>query len=552
MEELEKLKRELFHPDINTRFQAIEKLANLKTAPALFLLLETLASENNTVIREKIIEEILKIGKGVVPYILQMLRVEKEVVKSLETRKLEKPAIRIFCQLLAKLEAKEGEDVLIELLSDNDPLIKVAACEALGNLKSKKAIEHIFPLLYDINFWVRTCACTALGEIGDKKALSQLLEKLQDESHWVRSAACEALGKIGDKQAAEDLAYLSLYDESEIVREAAIKALTMIGDVVISPYLNALMSDDLNKKFKAMEVLVKEGKVVLYSLLSLLESPSATLKACVCEILGKIGDERAIEGLAKLFNDKDLNVRTAAVNALANIKSEKTCSYLLNLLSSPDQKFADLAKEALIKLGEKSIGILIEEFTKIKDEEIKRKIIEVFGEIKNKETIGILLECLKARNPYIRAQSCLSLAKICSFGLISERKEIIEEMKKLLKDESYLVRSAALEVLGVLRADEVFEEICQLLNDPETTVKRKAVWAISEIGGIRAIEILRKAVNCDESPVKIEVINSLVKLKDKESLSLLKKIARPWPFSKEEEEVKRAAKEGIQRLEGLS
>jgi HEAT repeat protein len=552
MEEIEKLKRELSHPEINTRFRAIEKLANLKTPPAIFLLLETLAQESNTVIREKIIEEILKIGQGVVPYILQMLRVEKEVVKSLTTRKLEKPAIRIFCQLLAKLGARESEDVLIELLNDDDPLIKVAACEALGNLKSRKAVEHIFPLLYDINFWVRSCACIALGEIGDKKALAQLLEKLQDESHWVRSAACEALGKIGDKQAAEDLAYLSLYDESEIVREAAIKALTAIGDVVISPYLNALLSDDLNKKFKAMDILVKEGKIVLYSLLSLLESPSATLKASVCEILGRIGDERAIEGLAKLFNDKDLNVRIAAINAVANIKSEKAGNYLLNLLSSPDPKLADLAKEALIKLGEKSVGILISEFTKIKNEEIKRKVIEIFGEIKNKETIGVLLECLKARNPYLRAQSCLSLAKIGTLGHLRERKEIIEEVKKLLQDESYLVRSAALEVLGVLRADEVFEEICQLLKDPETTVKRKAVWAISEIGGIRAVEILRKAVNCDESPVKIEVINSLVKLKDKEALPLLKKIARPWPFSKEAEEVKRVAKEAIQRLAGLS
>jgi HEAT repeat protein len=144
------------------------------------------------------------------------------------------------------------------------------------------------------------------------------------------------------------------------------------------------------------------------------------------------------------------------------------------------------------------------------------------------------------------------LAKIGTLGHPRERKEIIEEVKKLLQDESYLVRSAALEVLGVLRADEVFEEICQLLKDPETTVKRKAVWAISEIGGIRAVEILRKAVNCDESPVKIEVINSLVKLKDKEALPLLKKIARPWPFSKEAEEVKRVAKEAIQRLAGLS
>ncbi|MFN3329828.1 MAG: DUF6986 family protein, partial [Pyrinomonadaceae bacterium] len=74
-----------------------------------------------------------------------------------------------------------------------------------------------------------------------------------------------------------------------------------IGEVVISPYLNALMSDDLNKRFKAIETLIKEGKIVLYPLLSLLNNPSIVLKTCVCEILGKIGDERAVEGLAKLL-----------------------------------------------------------------------------------------------------------------------------------------------------------------------------------------------------------------------------------------------------------
>ncbi|MEO0088454.1 MAG: HEAT repeat domain-containing protein [candidate division WOR-3 bacterium] len=551
MDEIERLKRELSHPEIRRRLKAIEDLAFLKTPQAIFLLLETLASEANTVIREKIIEEILKIGKGVVPYILEMLKVEKEVVKGLETRKIEKPVIRIFCQLLAKLEAKESEDILIELLKDDDPLIKTSACEALGNLKSKKAIENIFPLLYDINFWVRTCACSALGEIGDSKAVPHLLEKLQDESHWVRSAACEALGKIGDKKASEELAYLSLYDESEIVREAAIKALTMIGETFISPYLNALMSDDLNKRFKAMEILIKEGKVVLYPLLSLLNNPSNVLKTCICEILGKIGDERAIEGLANLFKEKDINVQMAAVNALANIKSEKTCSYLLNLLSSPNPTIADLAKKALIKLSEKSINILLTELTRIKEEEKKIKIIEILGDIKNKESIGILLKTCKERSPLVRFHSALALSKIVALPPIEKRKEIIEEMVKLLKDDSFFVRSAALEVLGILRADEVFEEVIKMLGDPETSVKRKAVWAISEIGGKRAVDILKKAINSEESPVKIEVINSLIKLKDKEALPLLKKIARPWPFSKEDSEVKKAAKEGIQILKNL-
>ncbi|MEO0097211.1 MAG: HEAT repeat domain-containing protein [candidate division WOR-3 bacterium] len=551
MDEIERLKRELSHPEINRRFKAIEDLAFLKTPPAIFLLLETLASEANTVIREKIIEEILKIGKGVVPYILEMLKVEKEVVKSLETKKLEKPAIRMFCQLLAKLNAKESEDTLIEFLKDDDPLIKTSACEALGNLKSKKAVENIFPLLYDINFWVRACACTALGEIGDSKAVPQLLEKLQDESHWVRSAACEALGKIGDKRAGEELAYLSLYDDSEIVREAAIKALTMIGEAFISPYLNALMSDDLNKRFKAMEILIKEGKIVLYPLLALLNNPSIILKTCACEILGKIGDEKVIEGLANLFNDKDITVQMAAVNALANIKSEKTCSHLLNLLSSPNPTIADLAKKALIKLGEKSVNILIVELKKVKEEDKRIKIIEILGDIRNKESLGVLLESCKERSSLIRFHSTLAISKIVSLPPIEERREIIKIMRELLKDDSAIVRSVALEVLGILRADEVFEEVVKMLEDPETSVKRKAVWAISEIGGERAINILRKAINSEESPVKVEVINSLIKLKDKEALPLLKKITRPWPFSKEEEEVKKVAKEGIRILKSL-
>lgn len=551
MDEIERLKRELSHPEISRRLKAIEDLASLRTASAIFLLLETLARETNTVIREKIIEEILKIGNLVVPYILEMLKVEKEVVKSLETRKLEKPAIRIFCQLLAKLNAKESEDTLIELLKDDDPLIKTSACEALGILKSKKAVEEIFPLLYDINFWVRACACTALGEIGDSKAVPQLLEKLQDESHWVRSSACEALGKIGDKKAGEELAYLSLYDESEIVRESAVKALTMIGEAFISPYLNALMSDDLNKRLKAMEILIKEGRIVLYPLLSLLNNPSIILKTCVCEILGKIGDERAIESLANLFNDRDINVRIAAVNALANIKSEKTCSYLLDLLSSPNPTIADLAKKALIKLGEKSADILLAELTKIRDEEKKIKIIEILGELKNKESIEVLLKTCKEKDPLVRFHSALAISKIVSLPPITERREIIKVMVELLKDDSFLVRTAALEVLGTLRADEVFEEVVKMLDDPETSVKRKAVWAISEIGGKKATDILRKAINSEESPVKIEVINSLIKLKDKEALPILKKIARPWPFSKEEEEVKKVAKEGIQILKNL-
>jgi HEAT repeat protein len=43
MEEIEKLKRELSHPEINTRFRAIEKLANLKTPPAIFPFIRNLS-----------------------------------------------------------------------------------------------------------------------------------------------------------------------------------------------------------------------------------------------------------------------------------------------------------------------------------------------------------------------------------------------------------------------------------------------------------------------------------------------------------------------------
>lgn len=70
-----------------------------------------------------------------------------------------------------------------------------------------------------------------------------------------------------------------------------------------------------------------------------------------------------------------------------------------------------MAKKALVSVGEKNIKILIEEFNKIKDEEIKIKIIEILGEIRNEGSIEVLLKSLKERNPFIRMQRFVPFGK---------------------------------------------------------------------------------------------------------------------------------------------
>ncbi|UTB32204.1 MAG: HEAT repeat domain-containing protein [Methanobacterium sp. ERen5] len=171
---------------------------------------------------------------------------------------------------------------------------------------------------------------------GDIKGLTRLLKFEQDES--VRREAAFAIGKISgpnskveahdenlepSKQSVDELIYTLKSNDHELQKQATLQ-LVEIGDPSVKPLLKSLED--------------KNWKVRWYA----------------SEILGKIGDEKAVAGLIETLGDENSGVRSKSMVALVEI-GEPSVDLLTNALSNDNWQIRRQAAEALGVIGLKNL-----------------------------------------------------------------------------------------------------------------------------------------------------------------------------------------------------
>jgi len=102
-------------------------------------------------------------------------------------------AARAFCEI----EDPRSIPLLIELLQDICPLIRVSTTYALGRNTDASAVEPLIELLAeDLNGYVRKGIVWALGNSKDSRALQPLIKALKTDISAVRLWAASGLAQI--------------------------------------------------------------------------------------------------------------------------------------------------------------------------------------------------------------------------------------------------------------------------------------------------------------------------------------------------------------------
>ena len=102
-------------------------------------------------------------------------------------------AARVFCEL----EDQRSIPLLITLLDDICPLVRVSATYALGRNTSPEAVEPLINLLnQDWNGYVRKGVVWALGNSRDRRSLQPLIHALKTDISAVRLWAASSLAQI--------------------------------------------------------------------------------------------------------------------------------------------------------------------------------------------------------------------------------------------------------------------------------------------------------------------------------------------------------------------
>lgn len=221
------------------------------------------------------------------------------------------------------------------LINDNDSDVRRLSAWALGEIKNPLSV---FPLIKtleeDLKWPVRAQSALSLGNIGDDLATEFLIRSLIDENWHVRKNAATALGNLGDERAITPLIRI-LNDTDTDVRRKSMFALEKFADKSVHPLTEALKNGDPVIRMNSAEILGKIGDSrALGPLIKALDSSNKRnnnryVRGKVAEALGKLGDDRAVKILQKEANAEFVYVRNKASEALEKIRSDGTSTRIL-------------------------------------------------------------------------------------------------------------------------------------------------------------------------------------------------------------------------------
>jgi len=207
------------------------------------------------------------------------------------------------------LRHKKDIPALIQALRYNDFEVQTSAAQALGTLGTE-GINELILALRDRDRDVRLGIIEALSVIRDQLAVPPLIELLNDKSSEVRWETAIALGEIGGPDAPSPLKN-ALRDPDKYVRYGAASALSRIG-------WNPVSDEERAFYFVGMQEwqAVKDcGPAAISALSLVLHDQDSSVRIQAIEILGSIGDKKAIPALIQSLRDENADVRWKTVLA---------------------------------------------------------------------------------------------------------------------------------------------------------------------------------------------------------------------------------------------
>jgi HEAT repeat protein len=223
-------------------------------------------------------------------------------------------------RVIARLRVTQAGDVLLKAINDSHADVRYAAMRALGVLHEVRAAPA---LTEQLAFYKKGegawSALDALARLAQPSSIPLFKERLTDKDPKMRRAAAEGLGRAGDDSASAEMLSGVTSDESEEVRIAMAFALQKLGRNYVTRIVDAMDSPHMVEQ--AQDYLIELGPPVASSLFPHLQESDAGIREGVAEVLGVIGDEKALPQLQAIAADRDPNVATAAKRAIERIKT---------------------------------------------------------------------------------------------------------------------------------------------------------------------------------------------------------------------------------------
>ncbi|MCL4527852.1 MAG: HEAT repeat domain-containing protein, partial [Chloroflexi bacterium] len=259
----------------------------------------------------------------------------------------------------------------------------------LGQIKDRSSVPALLDALRGEFYTVRAKSATALGNIGDPQAIQSLLIAFKDKEDNVRASAVLALGKFHNPATFDDIANLLLDDSKIEVRQAAAHVFGETKNPQTLPYLMQALRDSFwwyergeGSASDLLQAIQKMGANAVDPLIEALSDDEETVRKFAAILLGRIGDERAIESLGMAIYDLHFDVGQAAAESLAHFGAA-SLEVLQEALKHPEAGIREHAISALGKIKHASVAPLLIDALKDPERVVRKQAIQSLGELRD-------------------------------------------------------------------------------------------------------------------------------------------------------------------------
>lgn len=220
---------------------------------------------------------------------------------------------------------------------------------------------------------------------------------------------------------------------------------------VVALLSDALQSNSFSVRSTAIEVLGGMGDERAVGLLiPALKDHHYEVRYIAAETLGAFKSTKSIRPLINSLDDKDAIVRLNAAESLGRLKARKAIPQLIELLDDPDELVRGYAAEALGELGSKHLIPILEKKLKLeKRNAAKLRILEALYKLGDQSKLAAILQMLKAKNYRVRCATASILREIVND---ENTKEIIQTLKASLQKEPTIAAKSS--IIGSIREIE--------------------------------------------------------------------------------------------------
>lgn len=276
-----------------------------------------------------------------------------------------------------KLDMKEAEDALLELLSDPDRDIQETLVEMLGRSPSKSLVKKLIHELNSEDYLKKSLSIRILGRLKNPQACKSLQSLVEDRNDEIRSQAYKALSAIRADQFLREILTKGIRKKSYKVRKAVARCIKNgAGEDLEDTLLMLLKDPDHDVRLITIDTLGKLGDALCKDMVNLIIPliHDEKLQDEILITLEKLGIPD-LNSFYSFFKQSDARLKCRLINLISRHKE----SYLVDFLNRIiyEEEFFAVRRHAVMMLGElrdkKATSALIKVKKEDPDEEVRKE-----------------------------------------------------------------------------------------------------------------------------------------------------------------------------------